>query len=160
MLLSLAYTLFGFLADLLLVRRRSDARLLAEVLALRHQLRVLERKVGKPRWQPADRLLLANLSRLMPRSRWSSLLPSPETLLRWHRELVRRKWATYRRRPLRRRQSRDPELQEVILRLASENPRWGYRRIQGEALKLGFRISHMGVAKMLRRHHNPLRSPA
>ena len=76
MLQSLAYTLLRFLADLLLVRTRSDVRLRAEILALRHQLRVLERQVGKPRWQPGDRLILANLSQLLPRSRWSALLPS------------------------------------------------------------------------------------
>ena len=102
MLLSLAYSLTRFLADLCLVRIRSDAQLRAEVLALRHQLRVLERKLGSPRWKPGDRLVLACLSRLLPRSAWSALLPSPETLLRWHRDLVRRKWAAYRRRPPRR----------------------------------------------------------
>ncbi len=118
MLLSLAYSLVRFLADLLLVRGRSDAGLRAEVLSLRHQLRVLERKLGKPSWQPGDPLLLAALSRLLPRSAWSALVPSPETLLRWHRELVRRKWAAYRRRPPRSR-PRDPELRELILRLAA-----------------------------------------
>ena len=65
----------------------------SEVLALRHQLRVLERRVGKPAWQPVDRLWLAALSRLLPSSGWSALPPRPETLLRWHRDLVRRKWA-------------------------------------------------------------------
>src|SRR5215831_9526730 len=102
MLLSLAYTLVRFLAELCLARIRSDAQLRAEVLALRHQLRVLERKLGRPRWQPGDRLLLACLSRLLPRPAWSALLPSPETLRPWHRDLVRRKWATYRRHPPRR----------------------------------------------------------
>jgi hypothetical protein len=80
-LLSLAYSFARFLTDLCLVRIRSDAQLRAEVLALRHQLRILERKLGKPRWKPGDRLLLASLSRLLPRSAWSALLPSPETLL-------------------------------------------------------------------------------
>jgi putative transposase len=155
MLLSLAYSLTRFLADLCLVGFRSDAQLQAEVLAVRHQLRVLERKLGRPRWQPGDRLVLASLSRLLPRSAWSALLPSPETLLRWHRELVRRKWDAYRRRPPRRCRPRDLELRGLILRLASENPGWGYRRIQGEALKLGFQISHMGVAKILRQHQVP-----
>ena len=125
------------------------------MLALRHQLRVLERKLGRPRWQPGDRLVLACLSRLLRRSAWSALLPSPETLLRWHRDLVRRKWAAYRRRPPRRRRPRDLELRALILRLTCENPGWGYRRIQGEALKLGFQISHMGVAKILRQHRIP-----
>jgi putative transposase len=91
MLFGLTYQLMRFITDLVLVRTRSDAQLRAKVLALRHQLRVLERKLGKPAWQPADRLLLATLSRLLPRSALPSLLPTPETLLRWHRDLVRRK---------------------------------------------------------------------
>src|SRR5262249_18178683 len=91
MLLGLTYQLMRSITDLVLVRTRSDAQLRAEVLALRHQLRVLERKVGKPAWQPADRLLLAGLSRLLPKSGLPSLLPKPETLLRWHRDLVWRK---------------------------------------------------------------------
>jgi hypothetical protein len=154
MLHTLAYALVRFLAELLLIRLRSDAQLRAEVLALRHQLRVLERQSRKPRWQAADRLLLTALSRLLSGSGRRSFLPSPETLLRWHRELVRRKWAAYRRRPARR-QRGNAELREFVLRLASENPRWGYRRIQGELLKLGFQISHMGVAKILRRSRVP-----
>ncbi len=102
----------------------------AEVLALRHQLRVVERRVGKPAWQPGDRLVLAALSRLLPRSGWSALLPRPVTLLRWHRDLVRRKWAAFRQRPPRQRPARDPVRRALILQLARENPRWGYRRIQ------------------------------
>jgi putative transposase len=82
MLLGLAYQLTRYLTDLILVRTGSDAQLRAEVLALRHQLGVLERKVGKPAWQPGDRFLLAALSQLLPRSAWSALLPKPETLLR------------------------------------------------------------------------------
>ena len=95
MLLGLTYQLMRFITDLVLVRTRSDAQLRAEVLALRHQLRVLERKVGKPAWQPADRILLAGLSRLLPKSGLPSLLPKPETLLRWHRDLVCHKWAAF-----------------------------------------------------------------
>ncbi len=155
MLFTLACALIRFLADLCLVRTRSDARLRAVVLVLRHQLRVLERKAGKPSWQPEDRIVLVSLSRLLPRSMWSALLPRPETLLRWHRELIRRKWAVFSRRPPRARRPGDPELRDLILRLAAENPRWGYRRIQGEVLKLGFQISHMGVAKLLRRNRIP-----
>src|SRR5215469_3105827 len=109
MLLGRTYQLMRFIADLVLVRTRSDARLRAEVLALRDQLRVLERKVGKPAWQPADRILLAGLSRLLPESGLPSLLPKPETLLRWHRDLVCHKWAVFRRRPRRQRPVRDPE---------------------------------------------------
>ena len=155
MLFSLAYSLACFLAELLLVRHRSDAQLRAEVLALRHQLRILERQVGRPRWQPSDRLLLTSLSRLLPRPTWSSLLPRPETLLRWHRELVRRKWIAFHRRPPRRRSQPDLELHDLILRLARENARWGYRRIQGELRKLGHSCSHVTVGKVLRRHRIP-----
>lgn len=120
-------------------------------MALRHQLRVLERRTRRPRWQPADRLLLTSFSGILRGSGSRSLLPSPETLLRWHRELVRRKWATFARRPRRRRSVR-PELHQLIVRLARENPRWGYRRIQGELLKLGYRCSHITVRNVLRRH--------
>jgi len=155
MLLSLAYALVRFLAELCLVRNRSDAQLRVEVLALRHQVRVLERKLGQPRWQPADRLILATLSRCLPRSAWSTLGPRPETRFRWHRELVRRKWAAFSGRPRRPHRSGDRERQALILRLAAENPGWGYRRIQGEILKLGYRVSHMGVAKVLRQHRVP-----
>src|SRR5215831_16674857 len=118
MLLGLTYQLIRFIADLILVRTRSDAQLRAEVLALRHQLRVLERRVGKPAWQPGDRLLLAALSRLLPRSGWPALLPRPETVLRWHRNLVHRKWAAFGQRPSRQRPARDPERRALILRLA------------------------------------------
>ncbi len=134
MLFSLLYAVVHLLLEILIVRSRSTARLEAEVLALRHQLRVLERQVGRPRWQPADRLLLAAVSRVLPRPDWQSLLPSPQTLLRWHRELVRRKWAACRRRPRRRRRASTSELHELILRLARENPGWGFRRIKGELL--------------------------
>ena len=86
------YAVVRFLLDALLIGRQSEVRLQAEVLALRHQFRVLQRQVRRPRWQPADRVYLRALSRLLPS--WSSLLPSPETLLRWHRELVRRRCAS------------------------------------------------------------------
>ena len=152
MLFSLAYAVVRLLLEVLIVRGRSDTRLRAEILALRHQLRVLERQVGRPRWRPSDRILLSAASRILTRPAWLSLLPSPETLLRWHPDLVRRKWAAYRRRP-RRRRPPARELHALILRLARENPRWGYRRIQGELLGLCHRCSHLTVRKVLRRHH-------
>ena len=125
---ALLYSLVRFLLDALLTRRQSELRLQAEVLALRHQLRVLELQGRRPRWQPADRLLLTVLSRILPRPAWSALLVSPETLLRWHRELIRSKWAAYARRFPRPDRSRPSELHQLILRLARENPRWGYPR--------------------------------
>ena len=136
-LFALAYAIARFLLEVLIVRRQPDSKLQSEVLALRHQLRVLERQVSRARWQPSGRLLLAAISQPLPRPAWRSLLPSPETLLRWHRELVRRKWAAYRRRPRRQRSVSRSEIHDLILQLAGENSRWGYRRIQGELRKLG-----------------------
>src|SRR5712692_8177891 len=119
MLASLLYAALRFLLDLLIIQGRTEIELRAEVLALRQQLNVLERQVGKPRWQPGDRLVLAALSGVLRGSGRRSLLPSPETLLRWHRELVRRKWAAYRKRPRRVRPSQ-VERDELIVRLAQE----------------------------------------
>jgi putative transposase len=141
--------------DLLSVRDREQAELQAEVLALRHQLRVLQRQVRRPRWHPGDRMVLATIIERLPKRRWSALLPSPETILRWHRELVRRKWAAFGKRPRRVRPAMDPEVIDLILRLARENPRWGYRRIQGELLKLGRPCSHVTVRKVMRLHRVP-----
>ena|SRR5215472_1751484 len=146
MYLGLVYQIIRFIADLVLIRTGSGTQLRAEVLALRHKLRVLERKVGKPAWQPGDRILLADLSRLLPRSGFSSLLPRPETCSAgsaiWSGLHARARLATR-------------SGGSAFLKLARENPRWGYHRIQGEALKLGFRISHMGVAAILRSHRIP-----
>ncbi len=89
MSLGLLYSIVRSLLDLLVFCRKTEAALQIEVLALHHQLRLLERQVHRPRFQPADRLLLSALSRLIPRPAWRSFLVSPETLLRWHRELVR-----------------------------------------------------------------------
>jgi len=153
MILGLLYSVVRSLVDLLLIGLKSDAALQVEVLALRHQLRVLERQVRRPRFRHGDRLVLAALSRLLPRPAWRSFLVSPETLLRWHRELVGRKWALYARRPRRHRAAGRPaEREELIVRMAQENPGWGYRRIQGELLKLGCRCSHGTVRNVLRRH--------
>jgi putative transposase len=97
-----------------------------------------------------DRALLAAASRLLPRERWSAFLVRPETIMRWHRRLVARKWTRAHRRPGR--PSLDPAIQALILRLAKENPRWGYMRIKGECQKLGIRVSATAIALLLRRH--------
>jgi putative transposase len=121
----------------------------AEIAVLRHQLMVLRRQVRRPRFTPSDRVVLAVLARLLPRERWPVFLVTPGTLLRWHRELVARRWTyphTGRRRGL------DSEVVEVVLRLARENSRWGYARIVGECRKLGLAVSATTVRRILRRH--------
>jgi putative transposase len=121
-----------------------------EIAVLRHQLAVLHRQVARPRYAPGDRMILAALAKLLPRDRWPIFLVTPSTLLRWHRELIRRRW-TYPASG-RRRQGLDPEVVDLVLRLARENSRWGYVRIVGECRKLGVRVSATSVRNILRRH--------
>src|SRR5256885_3716402 len=95
-----------------------------EIAVLRHQLAVLRRQVPRPRYTPADRMVLAVLAKLLPRDRWAVFLVTPATLLRWHRELIARRW-TYPRK------GRDPrdlgeQIVTLVVRLARENPPWGY----------------------------------
>jgi transposase InsO family protein len=120
-----------------------------EIAVLRHQLLVLRRQVARPRYTPQDRMVLAILARLLPRERWPAFLVTPATLLRWHRELVARRW-TYpnpgRRRGL------PAEVVDLVVRMARENPRWGYLRIVRECRKLGIRVSATSVRRILRRH--------
>jgi hypothetical protein len=129
--------------QLLALLARGHAAKDLEILVLRHQLAVL-RQSTRPKLGPADRALLAAISRLLPRSRWSCFFVTPQTLLRWHRRLVARAWTSPHRRlgrpPL------DQELQQLIVRLARENPRWGYQRIQGELLHLGVRARQVHLA--------------
>jgi putative transposase len=138
------------LARLLVGRRGDDGAQDLEILVLRHQLRVLRRKTGRPKLKPLDRMLLASTSRFLPRVRWASFMITPQTLLRWHRELVRRKW-TYGRGRKPGRPPVDPEIVDLILRLARENPRWGAVRIQGELHRLGIRVGATTIRRVLRR---------
>jgi len=103
---------------------------------LRHQLAVLRRRGERPRLKPADLAFIAALARLLPHQRRHRLGVTPQTLLRWHRELVRRKWTQSAARSGR--PALNGELRERVLRLGRESPRWGYLRIAGELLKLGF----------------------
>ena len=121
-----------------------------EIAVLRHQLAVLRRHVPRPRYTPTDRMLLAALARLLPRKRWPVFLVTPSTLLRWNRQLVARRW-TYPRTGDGRR-GLGGEVVELVLRLARENPRWGYVRIVGECRSLGARVSASSVRRILRRH--------
>jgi transposase InsO family protein len=130
--------------------RSSVAALEIENAVLRHQLAVLRRKAGRLRLRRMDRVLLAAASRLLPRERWSLFLVTPQTLLRWHSELVRRKW-NYRRRGTLGRPPLDPVIRELVIRLGRENPRWGCVRIQGELRKLGIRVGATTIRTILRR---------
>jgi putative transposase len=136
--------------QLLVLLARGDAAKDLEILVLRHQLAVLRRQTKRPRLDPADRAVLAAISRALPRARWSCFFVKPETLLRWHRRLVAGAWPYpprgTGRPPL------DHELQQLIVRLARENPRWGYQRIKGELLRLGVRVSSTAIRTTLRRH--------
>ena len=130
--------------------RRQDEKDI-ELLVLRHQVKVLQRQVKRPRLNRLDRVLFAAASRAMPRSSWSSFVVRPETLLRWHRELVRKKW-TFRKKGQLGRPPIDPNVRDLVVRLGRENPRWGYQRIRGELLKLGIRVSATTVRTILLRH--------
>lgn len=149
MLLSVVYAMFRVLVDALVSRKHRDREL--EILVLRHQLGVLQRTAGRPRLQAGDRFVLAALAQRLPRSAWRSLLVSPDTLVRWHRQLVRRKWAAFGRRGRLGRPRLSAETRDLIARLAADNPTWGYMRIKGELRKLGFHVSAATVRRVL--HH-------
>jgi putative transposase len=129
----------------LLARPRRSKEL--EILVLRHELAILRRQASQPRLTRADRALLAAWSCSLPRAVWSSFPVKPDTLLRWHRQLVARRWTYLHRKP-----GRPPlasSLGTLILRLARENPHWGYKRIAGELKGVGVTVSATSVRKVL-----------
>jgi len=147
MALSFLYLMTRRLVDVLFGRFRSEHARDVEIAVLRHQLEVLRRQVKRPEFRAADRAVLAVLSRVLPGRRWSCFLVRPDTILRWHRRLVTGKWTQPDRRG-----GRPPladQLVALILRLARENPRWGYKRIQGELKKLRIQVSATTIRTVL-----------
>ena len=132
----------------MVLHARSDTAKEIEILVLRHQLTVLQRRTPRPRTSWTDRAVIAALTRLLPTRRRLGLLVTPSTILRWHRRLVTRRWTT---QPVRAGRPAIPAgVRALILRLASENPTWGYRRVHGELAGLGYRIGASTVWKILR----------
>jgi putative transposase len=137
--LSLVYVIVCRLFELVVLLGRGERSKELEILVLRHELSILRRQAHRPRFEPCDRMLLAALSRVLPRRSWQAFLVRPETLLRWHRRLVDAHWTYPHRRPGR--PSIADEVRELVLRLARENTGWGYVRIVGELRKLGIDVS-------------------
>lgn len=153
MALSFLYCVVRRVMEFVRLHRVDDFAKDAEILVLRHQLAILRRQVARPKFSWTDRAFVAALARLVPRERWAAFLVTPETILCWHRVLVRSRWTYPHRGP-----GRPPlpeETVKLILRLARENPRWGYPRIVGELKKLGISVSKGSVANVLRSHRVP-----
>jgi putative transposase len=147
MALRLIYQMFSKLLGWIVLRTRSDTTKEIEILVLRHQLAVLQRRTPRPRMSWTDRALIAALTRLLPRPRRLGLLVTPATILRWHRQLITRRWTTQPVRPGR--PAIPAGLRALIVRLATENPTWGYRRIHGELASLGYQIGASTVWRIL-----------
>ena len=149
MIFSSVYLILRSLLACLMVLSRGEVSKDAELLVLRHENAVLRRQIGRVRYQPSDRLWLAVLARLIPRRRWGEVFAvTPATLLTWHRRLATRKWDyTSRRcpgRPL-----TASAIRKLVIRIATDNPRWGHRRVQGELVRPGHSIAASTVWQIL-----------
>jgi putative transposase len=148
LVVSSLYLLFRRVLAVASLRLRSREFKELEIVVLRHELAVLRRQIARPQLHESDRVFLAAASRLLGRAGRQSFFVRPDTLLGWHRQLVRRRWTYAGRRPGR--PAIAIEVRELVLRLARENPRWGYQRIVGELAGVGVRVSATTVAKILR----------
>ena len=149
LLVSMLYWLVRWLLSLSVLLVRRDLSKDVEVLVLRHENAVLRRQVSRVRYRPVDRAWLAALSRLVPRQRWVEIFPvTPATLVAWHRRLVSRKGDyTARRRPGR--PATAAAIKKLVIRMATKNPTWGHRRVQGQLVRLGHRIAAATVWQIL-----------
>src|SRR4051794_2815376 len=145
----LIYQMFSKLLSWIVLRTHCDTAKEIEILVLRHQLAVLQQRTPRPRLNWTDRAVIAALSRLLPVRRRIGMLVAPATILRWHRQLVTHRWTTQPTRPGR--PAIPAGLRALVIRLASENPNWGYRRIHGELAGLGYRIGASTVWTTLHR---------
>jgi transposase len=150
-IVSLLYTLTHTLLSVPAVLLRRDSAKDAELLVLRHENAVLRHQIpGRVRYEPADQFWFAALPALIPRPRWPRVFPvTPATLLDWHRRFIAAKWDYRARRRTSGRPTTHAAIKKIILQLASENPRWGHRRIQGELAQLGHHIGATTVWKIL-----------
>ena len=133
--------------------RREGAWQTAEILILRHQLAVLQRRQpGRAHLTWADRALLAALLSAIPKARRQGLrlLFTPDMILRWHRDIIRRRWAARSKRGRTGRPATRRNIKALVLRLARENPEWGYRRIHGELVGLGVKVAASTVWEILK----------
>jgi len=150
MALRFLYLLFLRVSQLTRLSRLDSEDLAVEVVMLRREVAVLRRQVSRPALQLADRAPLAGLARLLSRRRLRRFFVQPDTLLRWHRDLVRRHWTYPSRRPGR--PSVPSGTVALVLRLAKENPTWSYRRIHGELATMGVAFAPSSVWAILRLH--------
>ena len=145
----MGYLIVRCLLDGLMVLARREVSKDAELLVLRHENAVLRRQISRVRYQPGDRLWLAALSRLIPRRRWGEVFAvTPATLLAWHRQLVTRKW-NYTNRRRAGRPATAAAIRKLVIRMATDNPAWGHRRVQGELARLGHPIAASTVWQIL-----------